>query len=165
MFWRHQRTTTVHMFGVGAVCQSKNGRLHHTQMSKNGNTRSWRTKPRILGCFGDRPKKTLPLNTTIFKSCLCARLQWRNRLARRTYKQYKAAKRWFLSHAEVVSSSLTWSIGFRWLLISKTKYQAWCLTMTVWFGNRSYESRCLLGVKTTLCFLLLNTRNDIAQFT
>ena len=30
--------------------------------------------------------------------------QWRNRLARRTYKQYQG-----LSYAEVVSSSLTWS--------------------------------------------------------
>ena len=41
-----------------------------------------------------------------FTNAFCGLLQWRNRLARRTYKQYNA------SHAEVVSSSLTWSMYF-----------------------------------------------------
>lgn len=42
-------------------------------------------------------------------------LQWRNRLARRTYKQYMCS---FLSNAEVVSSSLTWSIRFQVCILS-----------------------------------------------
>ena len=47
---------------------------------------------------------------TIIWTTLGVVLQWRNRLARRTYKQYLCS---FLSNAEVVSSSLTWSIRFQ----------------------------------------------------
>ena len=88
--------------------------------------------------------KSHPFNTTNFKSYLCARLQWRNRLARRTYKQYKAAKRWFLSHAEVVSSSLTWSIGFRWLLTTKTM-TPFC---DVWFDKGHHAIWRILMAET-----------------
>ena len=48
-------------------------------------------------------------NTYSCKTSFGVVLQWRNRLARRTYKQYLWS---FLSHAEVVSSSLTWSMCF-----------------------------------------------------
>ena len=44
------------------------------------------------------------------------RLQWRNRLAHGTYRQY-------LSYAGVVSSSLTWRINFVHLCVRPSKFE------------------------------------------